>query len=134
MERPAGAQPDERRERLGGWRARRRRHVSPHRCARSQLGGRATAERSPRGTLPSRRNPTLTAHRSACDGIRGGGLPTSVRSSPTRRKGSVASTVADRASPVTLRRRRVGSFSSSSKTRIPSFYSLRVRVRGQTWL
>jgi hypothetical protein len=69
--------------------------------------------------------------RSARDRIHGSGLPTSVRSSPTGREGSAASTTADQVSPATLRRRWVCSSSSSSKTRIPS-YSLRVRVRGQT--
>jgi hypothetical protein len=73
-------------------------------------------------------NPTFVACISACDMIHGVGLPMSMCSSPTGREGSAA----DRASPATLRRRRVGSSSSSSKTRIPSFYSLRVRVRGQT--
>jgi hypothetical protein len=79
-------------------------------------------------------DPTLVAHRSAHDGIYAGGLPTSVCSSPTGREGSAASTMADRASPMTLRHPWVGSSSSSSKNRIPSFYSLRVRVRGQLWL
>jgi hypothetical protein len=77
------------------------------------------------------RNTTFAACRSACDRIHGSGLPTSVRSSPTGREGSAASTAADQVSPATLRRRWVCSSSSSSKTRIPS-YSLRVRVRGQT--
>jgi hypothetical protein len=80
----------------------------------------------------SRQNPTHAACRSMHDGIHGGGLPTSMLSSLTGREGSAASTAADRASLVTLCRCRVGSSSSSSKTRIPSFYSLRVRVRGQT--
>jgi hypothetical protein len=87
----------------------------------------------------SQRNPTLATHRSACDGIHGSGLygsglPTSVCSSLTAREGSVTSTSADRASPVTLRRRRIDSSSSGSKNQTPSFYSLRVRVRGQLWL
>jgi hypothetical protein len=53
-ERPVGVQPDERRERLGGWRARQHRRGSPRRHARSPLGGRVAAERSLGRTLPSR--------------------------------------------------------------------------------
>jgi hypothetical protein len=53
-ERPVRAQPDERRERLGGWQVRRRRRGSPrHRRVRSPLGGHADAERSLGGTLSS---------------------------------------------------------------------------------
>jgi hypothetical protein len=50
---------------------------------------------SPRRRAVSQRNPTLAARRSARDEIHDGGLPTSVRSSPTGREGSAASTAAD---------------------------------------
>jgi hypothetical protein len=52
-ERLAGVQTDERRERLGGWRVRWCHHGIPHRRVCSPLGGRAAAERSLSGTLPS---------------------------------------------------------------------------------